>query len=310
MNTNAHVPHVIIILVNWNGKKDTLACLQSLRQVSYPVFQVLVVDNGSADDSTAVIKTSFPEVNLIETGKNLGFVGGNNLGLEYARGAGADYALLLNNDTEVEPDFLTHLVDALEADPGAGIAGPSIYYYDQPQVLWSAGGRIDWRRGVTEMIAMGSPDAGSLGTQPRRVDFVTGCALLIKMVAVEKAGMLDPRFFAYYEETEWCVRAARHGFGIIQVPASKIWHKITPAAREASPLVHYYMTRNRLLFLRVSGASAAAWLNTGLEYARTLASWTVRPKWRGKAPQRRAMLQAIRDYRAGRFGKVEQASWA
>lgn len=306
--TPAGKPQVAIILVNWNGLKDTLACLASLRQLHYPAFELIVVDNGSHDDSVAAIRLAYPEVTVIETGENLGYVGGNNIGLEHAKAIKADYALLLNNDTEVDPDFLKLLVAVAEADPAIGIVGPAIYYFDQPEVFWSAGGAINWREGTTYMMGLDEPDKGQFGNLPYPVDFVTGCALLIKTSLFERVGLLDPRFFAYFEETEWCVRVSRSGFKIVQVPSAKIWHKISPAAREASPQVHYYMTRNRLLFLRLANAGPVAWLNTLLfDYARTLLSWTLKPRWRHKSLQRRAMWQAILDYQRGHFGRVEVA---
>jgi GT2 family glycosyltransferase len=242
---------------------------------------------------------------LIETGDNLGYVGGNNVGLEHARTMGADYALLLNNDTEVAPDFLNLLVQAAEADPQVGIVGPLIYYFDRPEVVWSAGGAIEWQRGSTHMLGLNEADQGQFGPTPHSVDFVTGCALLIKMAVIEQVGVLDPRFFAYYEETEWCVRVARAGFKILLVPQAKIWHKISLVAREASPQVHYYMTRNRLLFLKLAGMGFLPWLNTIFDYSRTLLSWTVKPKWRHKTLQRRAMIRAVADYQRGNFGRVE-----
>lgn len=297
---------VMIIVLNWNGLADTLACLESLAGLDYPAYGVVVVDNGSTDDSVAAVRASYPQVTVIETRENLGYVGGNNVGLEYAKASGADYALLLNNDTEVAPDFLRLLVEAAEANPATGIVGPTIYYFDRPNVIWSAGGAIDWRQGRTRMIGLNETDRGQFGHTTRPVDFVTGCALLIKMPLVEQMGLLDPRFFAYYEETEWCVRAARAGFTVLHVPQAKVWHKISPDAREASPQVHYYMTRNRLLLLKLSDVGVIPWLSTLLfDYARTLVSWTLRPKWRNKAVQRYAMLRAILDYGRGRFGKVE-----
>jgi GT2 family glycosyltransferase len=299
---------VAVIVLNWNGRDDTLACLASLGQLDYPVYEVIVVDNGSGDDSVAAIRAAYPQVTLIETGDNLGYVGGNNVGLEHARTIGADYALLLNNDTEVAPDFLRLLVEAAETDPTIGIVGPTIYYFDRPGVIWSAGGAVDWSWGDTRMIGVDQVDQEQFGLLPRPVDFVSGCAMLIKMSSIDQMGLLDPRFFAYYEEAEWCVRVARAGFKIVHVPQAQIWHKISPIAREASPQVHYYMTRNRLLFLKLSGAGTSSWLNTLLfDYGRTLLSWSVKPRWRHKARQRRAMLQAISDYGQGRFGKVEIA---
>lgn len=299
---------VVIVVLNWNGKDDTLACLRSLRQLDYPNCDIVVVDNGSTDGSVEAIRGSFPDVTILETGQNLGFVEGNNVGLRYALARGVDYALLLNNDTEVAPDFLSLLVKAAESVSQAGVAGPTIYYFDRPTTIWSAGGHIDWGRGRTCMIGLNQADQGQFGDVPHPVDFVTGCALLIKLLVIEQAGFLDSRFFAYYEEAEWCVRIARAGFQILHVPQAKVWHKISPAARDASPQVHYYMTRNRLLFLKLSQAQVTSWLNTlFLDYGRTLVSWSLRPRWSHKAPQRRAMLRAILDYGRGRFGKVEVA---
>ncbi|MFZ6028807.1 MAG: glycosyltransferase family 2 protein [Chloroflexota bacterium] len=300
----APTPSVLIIILNWNGKEDTLACLKSLGQIDYPNAGILVIDNASSDDSVAALRAAYPHIRRIENAANLGFVGGNNQGLETAVQEGYDYALLLNNDTEVAPDFLSRLVQAAHADPEIGITGPQIYYFARPEVLWSAGGRIDWQRGETSMIGIGLTQSGQ-STAPYGVDFVTGCALLIKTSVVAQVGPLDERFFAYYEETEWCVRVARAGYRILLVPAAKIWHKISAEAREASPRVHYYMTRNQLLFLRCTRANWQAWAATYFKNARTLLSWTLKPKWRHKAPQRRAMWQAIADFHRGRFGKAE-----
>jgi hypothetical protein len=298
-------PQVAIIILNWNGLKDTLACLASLSRLDYPAYEVIVVDNGSSDGSVAAIRSLYPQTMLIETGDNLGFVGGNNVGLEYAKARQADYALLLNNDTEVSPDFLSLLVEAAESDPKVGIVGPTIYYYAQPEVIWSAGGGIDWWEGETHMLGLNEVDQGQLGHSYRPVDFVTGCTLLIKMPLIDRVGLLDPRFFAYYEEAEWCVRVSQAGFKILHVPQAKLWHKISLVARETSPQVHYYMTRNRLLFLKLTRAGLAAWINTLLfHYGRTLLNWSLKPKWRHKAPQRRAMWQAILDYQRGHFGRV------
>jgi len=123
---------------------------------------------------------------------------------------------------------------------------------------------------------------------------------------VAHIGLLDQRFFAYYEDIEWCVRAARAGYKVVHVPLARVWHKITPEAREASPQVHYYMTRNQLLFLKLTNAGYRAWVYTLLgDYGRTLLSWTIKPRWRLKAPQRAAMLQAIRDSLRGTWGRVD-----
>jgi GT2 family glycosyltransferase len=298
------MPQVTIIILNWNGLTDTLECLASLSRMDYPAYDVVVVDNGSTDRSPAVVRERFPDVTLIENDENLGFTGGNNVGLRWALEQGADYALMLNNDTEVAPDFLRLLVETAEAEPMVGTAGPTIYYYDQPRTVWSVGGHVDWQRGRTCMLGLNERDIGQFGEEPREVDFVTGCALLVKRAVLEQVGLLDERFFVYYEETEWCVRAQRAGFKIVHVPTAKIWHKIPLDARDSSLLVHYYMTRNRLLFLKATGAGMLPWLHTLLaEYLRTLLSWTLQSRWRGKKPQRQVMLRAIRDALQGRWGQ-------
>jgi GT2 family glycosyltransferase len=296
---------VTIIVLNWNGLNDTLDCLESLDQLDYQNYKVVVVDNGSVDGSVPVIRQRFPGVTIIENGENLGYAGGNNVGLRYAMAQGADYALLLNNDTVVDPAFLRILVDAAEADPAVGVAGPTIYYHERPDVIWSAGGAIDWQRGgSTRMVGLDERDEGQFGAEPRTVDFVTGCAMLIRRTVMEKAGLLDERFFAYYEETEWCVRVARAGYKILHIPLARMWHKISPSAQADSPLVHYYMTRNRLLFLKATGAGLGAWLHTlVLDDLRTLLSWALRPKWEHKRPHKGVMIQAIADAGRGRWGK-------
>ena len=298
-------PKVVIILVNWNRREDTLECLRSLTAIDYANAQCLVVDNGSEDGSVAAVRAEFPGVQVIEAGENLGFVLGNNLGLAFARRQNADYALLLNNDTLVAPDFLTRLVQAGEADQQVGVVGPTIYYASQPEVIWSAGGAIDWEKGQSSMLGLNELDRGLSAGAAHEVDFVTGCALAVKLAAVAAAGELDARFFAYYEETEWCVRIRRAGYRILHVPGARIWHKISPEVRADSPSVHYYMTRNRLLFLKLARAGWQAWLNALLvDDLRTLASWSLRPKWRGKAELRRVMWQGIGDYFTGKFGRM------
>ncbi len=297
------LPRTAIVILNWNGLSDTLDCLASLEHLDYPDYEVVVVDNGSTDGSVEAIRQRFPNVTIIENGENLGFTGGNNVGLRHALPRGAGYALLLNNDTQVAPDFLRHMVEAAEADPGIGIVGPTIYYHQQPDHIWSAGGAIDRPRGQTRMIGLDEPDVGQYGTAPREVDFVTGCALLVRKSVLEQVGLLDEQFFAYYEEVEWSARARRAGYCIVSVPKARVWHKISPQTRSDSPLVHYLMTRNRLLWIKESGLGPGVlWRVLLFDHLRTLVSWTVRPRWRNKRPQRDAMLQAIGDFFRRRFG--------
>jgi len=296
-------PTVAVVVLNWNGRRDTLACLASLSQLNCPVVRI-VVDNGSTDGSVSSIRKEFPSVIVIEIPQNLGYTGGNNVGLERALAEGVDYVLLLNNDTKVAPDLVRLLVDAAEKDPSVGIAGPTIYYYDDPETIWSAGGAIDWDRGSTSMVGLNERDEGQFSIASREVNFVTGCAMLVKRSVLEKVGLLDDRFFAYYEDAEWCVRARRAGFKIVHVPTAKVWHKISPEAQTDSPTVLYYMARNRLLFLRTIGASPRVWIRAlASDYLRPLISWSLRPKWRGKRWRRRVTALALADAFRGRWGR-------
>ena len=303
------LPQVLIVVLCYNGVALTLDCLLSLSRLEnkHEHFDILVVDNASSDDTAAIVRAQFPEVVVIETGANLGFAAGNNVGLRYALEQGYDYVLLLNNDTEVASGFLDQLVQAAEADPTIGAIGPMIYYHERSDVIWSAGGVINWRKGNSAMRGIGEQDCGQY-VAPTDVDFVSGCALLCKRAALERAGLLDERFFMYYEETEWCVRAARAGFRITHLPTAHIWHKIPLDARADQPYVAYYMTRNRLLFLRATGATALAWLHAIVfQDLRTWTSLSLRPKWRARRAHRDAMALAWRDFLRQRFGKRDLA---
>jgi len=299
-------PSVAIIVLNWNGLTDTLACLRSLAGVDYPAYEVVVVDNGSTDGSVAALREAFPQATLIENPENLGFAAGNNVGLRYALSRGSDYALLLNNDTEVAPDFLLQMMAAAESSHDVGMVGPTIYYHAQPDLIWTAGGRVDWGRGrEVYMVAIDTVDAGQLGDAPRPVDVVSGCALLVKHALLEMVGLLDERFFNYYEDTEWCLRARRAGFEILHAPSAKVWHKIPLDARDCSPRVHYYMTRNHLLLLKATRAGLWSWGYVLIAmYLRTLLSWTLKPRWRFRREQRAMMVRAIADAARGRWGAL------
>jgi GT2 family glycosyltransferase len=295
---------VVVAVPSWNGRQRTLACLASLARVRRPAIEVVVIDNASADGSAAAVRAAHPNVSLIEMRENRGFTGAANAGLAEARRRGARHCLLLNNDTAIAEDCVERLVAALEDDRRAASAGPTVLYQDRPETVWSAGGAVDWRRGRTLLLEHERGDRSRPDAPPRAVDFVTGCAMLLSMAAVETVGAFDERFFAYFEEAEWCVRAARRGWRVLHVPSARVWHGISPEAREASPLVHYYMTRNRLLFLRLTGAPASAWAHALAEAGRTLASWSVRPRWRHKRAQRNAVARALADFASGRHGRA------
>jgi len=188
-------PKVAIIILNWNGADLTYECLVSLKKLNYKNIVIILVDNGSTPGSLDNIERDFSDVRLIKNQTNLGFTGGNNIGIQAALELDADYLLLLNNDTEVAPDFLDILVAFMESDPLIGVVGPMIYYYDDPDRIWSAGGAVNTNNGYSVSIGEGDIDRGQYSTQ--QVDYVSGCALLIRRSVVEQVGLLDERMFAY-----------------------------------------------------------------------------------------------------------------
>ena len=222
-------PSVSVILVNWNGRNDTLECLHSLAKVSYAPMHIIMVDNASADDSVDAVKREFPSVEVITNKTNLRFAGGNNIGIKHALERGSDYILLLNNDTTVDAEFLTKLVKAADADPGIGMVGAKIYYYDDPKRIWFAGGRIEWWKGWISHIGLREEDRGQYDTA-RAVDYITGCCLLVKRPVIEKIGNLDEQFFMYGEDVDWCLRVCKAGFRLVYEPKAKIWHKLSVSA--------------------------------------------------------------------------------
>ncbi len=300
MPTPIRCPRVGIVILNWQRPADTTACLGSLERLDYPSYEIVVVDNGSDPHARASIRERFPTVRLLVNDDNLGFAAGSNVGIVDQMRRGVEYVLLLNDDTEVAEDFLNILVEVGEAEPDIGILGPSILYYDRPEVIWSAGGAVD-ALGEPRHLALEQP-LDSSWRDVREVDYVTGCALLVKSEVVERVGVLDERFFAYFEETEWCDRARRAGFRVVHVAPARVWHKIESAARTTSRPYLYLMARNRLLYLRCRGANAWTIVLASIDLLRTAVSWSTRARHRDMRPFSGALVRGVSDFVLGRFG--------
>ncbi len=249
-------PKVCIIILNWNGLQDTIECLESIRKITYPCYEVIVVDNASTGNDTRVLREKFGDyIRLIENHKNYGFAEGNNIGMRYAlsNNPSPDYFLLLNNDTIVAPDFLTELVKVAESDPVIGIVGPEIYFYDfkgSKNVIWSAGGEVCWWR-EPFYYHLGQTHNDSPKYQVvKDVGFVSGAAMMLKRHVVEEISFLNSQYFFGYEEIECCLKARVAGYKIIYVPNAKVWHKALKRYRSGynptigDPAVYYYLIRN------------------------------------------------------------------
>lgn len=244
---------VAVVLVNWNGVADTLATLASLDRVSGPPRRRIVVDNGSSDDSVARLRRERPDVELLETGRNLGFAGGNLVGFRHAlRDPVVQFVLALNTDVEVDPGFLAPLLAAC-ADPAVAAAGPKIFYADPPDLIWAAGGRLRWRETVTHEFGQRQPDAARFSVA-RDVTYLTTCCLLMPRRALERVGLLDPIFFINIEDADWCRRALDAGYRLRYVPESRIWHKVAAATGGGyTPLKTFHTGRSNALFARRHG---------------------------------------------------------
>jgi GT2 family glycosyltransferase len=247
-------PKVTIVISNWNGKKDTVECLESIRKIGYPNYEVILIDNASTDGSSVFLRKKFPEIKLFDNKENLGFAGGNNVGIQYAMKKGTDYVLLLDNDTKVDQNFLTELVEVSQNNPRIGIVGPKIYFYHNPKQIVCIGANFNFWTGQSSLIGYKQFDNGQFDTI-RYVDYVSGCALLIKRDTIKKIGILYARYHSYYEETEWCVRAREAGYKVCSVPKAKIWHKVSTTARKISGYSQYYKTRNRFWFMKRNSSS-------------------------------------------------------
>ena len=242
---------VYIIILNWNGWEDTVECIKTCRRLSYPHFRILILDNCSTDGSVSIISEKFPDIELIQTGANLGFAGGNNVGIRYALARGADYVWLLNNDTVVDVWALSALVTVAEGDERVGMVGSKIVYYDNPHLIWYAGAISDLRRpyrlghrGLLE------EDRGAY-QQIQETGYITGCSLLARKEMIESVGFLDDALFLYFEDADWSARASAAGWKLMYSPGSVIRHKESASAGgAASPSVMYYTARNRLYFTR------------------------------------------------------------
>ncbi|AAK81009.1 hypothetical protein BJV85_000828 [Clostridium acetobutylicum] len=240
---------IYIILVNYNNFQDTIECVKSLRKIkNYHNYKVIIVDNDSKNDSVSKIKSFLQDCLLIESKKNLGFAGGNNLGIKYAMKHNADYVLLLNNDTVVENDFLDKLLEVHENYGNVGIVGGKIYYYYDKNRIWYAGGKINKFTGKTKHIGVNEIDEGQYNNISI-TGYVTGCMMLISKGAIEKCGVMDEKYFLYYEETDWNVRIKNAGFKIMYTPLSKIYHKVSSTTGKSDLIMSYYYDRNRYYFV-------------------------------------------------------------
>lgn len=217
-----------VIVLGWNGAVDTLACLASLTKVRQPEFTVILADNGSTDGTVGLVRQAFPEVEILELGRNLGFAAGNNAAFRSLRGRSFDYVVFLNNDTVVDPGFLQPLLDELQK-PWVGIAAPKILYMDDPERIWYAGGVLESATGLIEHTGIRQPDGPRFDT-PEPVWYATGCCLGMRSRDFDAAGGFDERFRMYGEDVDLSIKVRKRGLIVMYQPASRIWHRVSASS--------------------------------------------------------------------------------
>ena len=241
-------PKVSIIIINWNGLADTIECLESLRQITYPNYEVIVVDNGSYGDDAEVLRCRFGDyIHLIKNNRNLGYAGGINVGIKFVQNNNykADYLLLLNNDIVFAADFLTKIVESALADDSIGMVSPKVYQY---------GLSTPARQGIIVKIQMLKAGIALIGIkhikawQSNNINggAVDGCCFLIRNDVIEKIGYFDESYFCYWEDVDYLLRVWKAGYKVLCVPESKIWHKVGQTSKKISGFTYYYFYKNEI----------------------------------------------------------------
>jgi GT2 family glycosyltransferase len=249
-------PAVYVVVLNWNGWRDTIRCLDALALGTYPDLHVVVVDNGSTDDSVEELRRAYPKLSLLETGQNLGFAGGSNPGIRHAIKQNADFIWLLNNDTEPEPDALTHMVRRAQSDPHIGSVGSVLLSSNRTRVLAWGGGRVNRWMGYSRHATGPEND--------RWFDYITAASMLVPRKAFEQIGLLDERYFLYWEDIEFGFRLRRNGWRLAVASDSRVIHKENGSTEGNRSILTRYSTVSAMRFLidysPLSGVSAMLFL--------------------------------------------------
>lgn len=291
-------PLIGIVIVNFNGAKFQNECIESILKSTYQDFRIIVVDNGSTDDSMSQL-SAFDDARIepILVGENVGVAKGNNIGIERSLSDGCDASLILNNDTVLEPDMLEKLVKALEKDAAAC---PMIYYWSNPEVFWFCGGAFAAKKGLSLHVGNDVKDTGQ--PLPDHCEYAPTCCLLVKNSVIKEIGMMDEAYFLYFDDADFAMRLKLAGRPIAMVRDAKLYHKVSMSTGGAtSKTVTYYMNRNRFYFLdKFKGQFS--------KMAKPYSYWTRKFKyWKSLFTRSndRLIKKAYRDYKAGRMGRCD-----
>jgi GT2 family glycosyltransferase len=243
-------PRILILILTWNGRELTEACLDSVLRLEGPACDVLVVDNASSDDTVAALAARYGDrIAVVRNERNLMFAGGMNVGLQRAIDAGYEFVLLLNNDVVLDAAMARELAAALDADARIAAAGPKIYYFDRPDLLWFAGGELSLWRGWSRHRGLRATDRGQYDVSCD-VDYLTGCALMVRTAALRDVGLLDTGYSMYAEDADWSFRARARGWRLVYAPRARLWHRVSASAGARSTFKMKRRIASQWRFLR------------------------------------------------------------
>lgn len=251
-------PRISIVILNWNGVNDTIECLEAIKKIKYPNYNVIIVDNGSSGNDVDVLKQKYGDfIHIIANDRNYGLSKGRNIGIKRALDTGAEYIQILDNDVIVASDIFMQMINVVQSDPRIGIVGPIIYYSEEPNTIAYAGRYINYWTGFVKTIGRGDIDHGQY-SHIKDVDCATGGTMFISRKALQAAGLLDERFFFWFEDIDFCTRVIRSGFRVVFNPNAKVWVKKIKKekasgnveTKEKVEISNYYFIRNRFIVMK------------------------------------------------------------
>lgn len=300
---------LFIVILNWKQYELTAQCLRSILNSEASLYEIVVIDNNSEDGSVDKLRSEFGEdIQLLVNNQNIGFAAGNNVGILHAIEQGADYVMLLNNDTTVSPGFLTSLVDTINTGEYIGAVTPKIYFMYNPSVIWAVGGAFEKWSGSAHCRGKGEIDCGQFD-RVEAVSYATGCCILFSLKALETVGLLDEKYFAYFEDVDWCLRAQKAGFKILYEPSSVIWHVagasssdgVSKESSTSSPYTFYLSVRNNMWLVRGHLAGTVRLAAIGCTFIRCLLfrsmKQVARGRWRHLTSLWKGMYDGCFDFR-------------
>jgi GT2 family glycosyltransferase len=303
----AESPAIAIVIVNYNSAEFVDEFCSTLAAVADPPWRLIAVDSASADASMDAIERAFPSAITVRCDENVGFAAGANIGAERALQLGATHILFLNIDVALTPEFLSRLVAAADART---MVVPKILYYFDRRLISTHAGRFDWRLGLFRETYGGKPDGPATNVRRDGLDTASFCCALVPAQAFRDAGLLDERFFMYYEETDFIRRAQAVGYKVRYEPSSVIYHRESGASGGGwmTPFKQYYATRNRLYLVRKHATSQFAYAYFTAYFCATRFATAVAMAARGERRLLRAMTLGVRDYYRGRMGRTMQVT--